>query len=105
MNIRALRQVTGIGALIGSNCQKRKKIFLPIRYAHWAALNDGFVNWYDVGGTNLRVGVVEFSGAQTQHNQIQASHLHLLEEIRFQADFSSLCKLHQHAANEAWKTI
>jgi glucokinase len=43
----------------------------------------------DVGGTNLRVGV--FSG------------LTLIDETRFQANFSQLCK--EHAPNEAWKKI
>ena len=43
----------------------------------------------DVGGTNLRIGV--FSG------------LHLLEEMRFQANFSELCKT--NAPNPAWQKI
>ncbi len=49
----------------------------------------------DVGGTNLRLGVVECSEGQVR----------ILEELRFQADFSNLCKLHQHAPNEVWQTI
>ena len=43
----------------------------------------------DVGGTNLRVGV--FSG------------LKLIEEIRFQANFSELCKT--NATDAAWQKI
>ncbi len=43
----------------------------------------------DVGGTNLRIGV--FSG------------LELIEETRFQANFSQLCK--DHVPNEAWQKI
>ena len=43
----------------------------------------------DVGGTNLRIGV--FSG------------LNLLEELRFQANFSELCKT--NAPNPAWQKI
>lgn len=54
----------------------------------------------DVGGTNLRLAVVERNDLQTQGKQVQ-----LLEEIRFQTDFSGLCKLHQHTPNQAWQTI
>lgn len=43
----------------------------------------------DVGGTNIRLGV--FTG------------LKLIDEIRFQAVFSSLCK--DHAPDEAWQKI
>ena len=43
----------------------------------------------DVGGTNLRLGV--FDGLQ------------LLEEHRFQANYSTICK--QYAPAEAWQTI
>jgi len=43
----------------------------------------------DVGGTNLRVGV--FSGQQ------------LIEETRFHANFSQLCK--DHSPNKAWQKI
>lgn len=53
----------------------------------------------DVGGTNLRIGVVEFD-LLAQGRQVQ-----LLEEIRFQTDFSGLCKLHQHTPNQAWQVI
>lgn len=47
----------------------------------------------DVGGTNLRLGVVEYKGNKPA----------LLEESRFQADFSEYCKT--HAANIAWQKI
>ena len=43
----------------------------------------------DVGGTNIRLGV--FTG------------LKLIDETRFQADFSRFCK--DHAPDEAWKKI
>jgi glucokinase len=43
----------------------------------------------DVGGTNLRIGV--FSG------------LELIEETRFQANFSQFCK--DHSPSEAWQKI
>lgn len=43
----------------------------------------------DVGGTNLRVGVFE------DH--------HLLQETRFQADFSEICRT--HTADVAWEKI
>ncbi len=43
----------------------------------------------DVGGTNLRVGVF--------------SNLALIEETRFQANFSQFCK--DHSPNEAWQKI
>lgn len=49
----------------------------------------------DVGGTNLRLGVVEVSVNQSC----------LLEEMRFQADFSSMCKLHQYSPEQAWQKI
>lgn len=51
----------------------------------------------DVGGTNLRLGVVEYDA---QHDTVR-----LLEEMRFQADFSGLCKAYQHAPEHAWQTI
>lgn len=50
----------------------------------------------DVGGTNLRVGVVECN---------EFTPPRLLEEVRFQADFSSLCKSHQYSSEQAWQTI
>ena len=59
----------------------------------------------DVGGTNLRLGVVECNDLQTRGKQAQEKQVRLLEEIRFQADFSSLCKSHQHTPDQAWQTI
>ncbi len=50
----------------------------------------------DVGGTNLRVGVVECN---------ESGQPRLLEEMRFQADFSSLCKSKQHTPQQAWQEI
>ncbi|PPD18137.1 MAG: glucokinase [Methylotenera sp.] len=47
----------------------------------------------DVGGTNLRLGVVKSS----------AGVLQLLEEIRFRADFSAMCK--SHSPTQAWQHI
>ena len=47
----------------------------------------------DIGGTNLRVGVVEYTNNK----------LLLIEETRFQADFSDYCK--SHAADVAWQKI
>jgi glucokinase len=47
----------------------------------------------DVGGTNLRLGVVEYTDNQ----------LRLVEETRFQADFSEYCK--SHPADVAWQKI
>ncbi|HEY0841578.1 ROK family protein [Methylotenera sp.] len=52
----------------------------------------------DVGGTNLRLGVVEVDTAGLVKPR-------LLEEVRFQADFSSLCQLHQQAPELAWQQI
>lgn len=49
----------------------------------------------DVGGTNLRLGVVEYLEGRPR----------LLEEIRFHADFSHLCKTHQHLPEQAWQII
>jgi len=51
----------------------------------------------DVGGTNLRVGVVESNHARGQAK--------LMDEIRFQADFSVLCRQHQAAPDKAWQII
>lgn len=50
----------------------------------------------DVGGTNLRVGVVELRGQGVPA---------LLDEIRFHADFSGICKQHLSAPDLAWQTI
>lgn len=51
----------------------------------------------DVGGTNLRLGVVEY--------RVQNDTVRLLEEMRFHADFSGLCKSHPHAPEQAWQAI
>lgn len=51
----------------------------------------------DVGGTNLRLGVVEWADTLASPR--------LLEEIRFQADFSALCKEHQSSPDQAWQVI
>lgn len=48
----------------------------------------------DVGGTNLRVGVFDGGAAPK-----------LLEEMRFQADFSLLCLAHQQSPEHAWQEI
>ncbi|NOU25967.1 MAG: ROK family protein [Methylotenera sp.] len=55
----------------------------------------------DVGGTNLRLGVVKYNDAfieETQQAQPQ-----LIEEKRFQTDFSTLCKSHE--PKQAWQSI
>lgn len=51
----------------------------------------------DVGGTNLRVGVVESDDAEGQAR--------MLDEVRFQADFSGLCRQHQAKPDQAWQKI
>lgn len=56
----------------------------------------------DVGGTNLRIGVVAFNKTD---NTKKKSRPRLIEEIRFQADFSKLCKTHQDAPQAAWRAI
>lgn len=53
----------------------------------------------DVGGTNLRIGVVDYDASNLD------SKPRLLEEMRFHADFSNLCKSHQHSPEQAWKAI
>ncbi len=53
----------------------------------------------DVGGTNLRLGVVEFEANNS------SDHPKLIEEMRFLADFSNLCKSHQQMPEQAWKQI
>lgn len=50
----------------------------------------------DIGGTNLRLGVVESGVAKNTQPK-------LLEEVRFQADFSTLCKTNQ--PKQAWQKI
>ena len=52
----------------------------------------------DVGGTNLRLGVVECGGTLCKP-------LQMLDEMRFQADFSGFCKSHQQAPEQAWREI
>lgn len=52
----------------------------------------------DVGGTNLRIGVVEANIAGLAKPR-------LLEEMRFQADFFKFCQLHQHNPTFAWQQI
>jgi len=52
----------------------------------------------DVGGTNLRLGVVECGDVPGKPPQ-------LLDEMRFQADFSGFCKTHQQAPAQAWQQI
>ncbi len=51
----------------------------------------------DVGGTNLRLGVVEYD--KTTPNVPPR----LIEEKRFQTDFSNFCKI--HTPEQAWRTI
>ena len=51
----------------------------------------------DVGGTNLRLGVVDYDKAALGVKP------HLIEEKRFHADFSNLCKT--HTAEQAWQMI
>lgn len=50
----------------------------------------------DVGGTNLRVGVVSCTAEAAPC---------LIDEMRFQADFSNLCKSHVDAPGQAWHKI
>lgn len=62
----------------------------------------------DVGGTNLRLGVVQSSDTGWQNNQPdqkQNKRPVLLDEMRFHADFSGLCNRHQNQPQEAWKSI
>lgn len=54
----------------------------------------------DIGGTNLRVGVVAC------HDEgIQTTRPRLLDEMRFQADFSGLCKAYAQETDQAWREI
>jgi glucokinase len=50
----------------------------------------------DIGGTNLRLGVIESGVGKNAKPK-------LLEEIRFHADFSGLCKT--HPPQQAWQKI
>lgn len=54
----------------------------------------------DVGGTNLRLGVVQCSDEHAHGNSAR-----VLEEMRFQADFSGLCKSSADTPELAWQTI
>lgn len=54
----------------------------------------------DVGGTNLRLGVVECSDMHSQKKSVR-----VLEEMRFQADFSDLCKSSADSPTLAWQAI
>lgn len=53
----------------------------------------------DVGGTNLRVGVVDATAAT------KSTKPHVVDEMRFQADFSGLCKQYQDMPTQAWQRI
>lgn len=58
----------------------------------------------DVGGTNLRLGVVQYKVLSNETGgQVERSEL--LDEIRYQADFSSFCKAHQNNPEQAWHKI
>lgn len=54
----------------------------------------------DVGGTNLRLGVVQCHKVGSQYERPI-----LLDEIRFQSDFSAFCKAHQDDPELAWHKI
>lgn len=49
----------------------------------------------DVGGTNLRLGVVDITTDKPE----------LIDEVRFQADLSALCKANQSSPDLAWQAI
>lgn len=49
----------------------------------------------DVGGTNLRLGVVDITTTPPR----------LLDELRFQADLSALCKTHQQTPDRLWQEV
>ncbi len=51
----------------------------------------------DVGGTNLRLGVVDYDEARPDVKP------NLVEEKRFHTDFSTLCK--NHTPDQAWQAI
>lgn len=68
----------------------------------------------DVGGTNLRLGVVQYKvqcnavGSQNEQTKCEQPALEqpkLLDEMRFQADFSSFCRANQHDPGQAWHKI
>lgn len=54
----------------------------------------------DVGGTNLRLGVVECTDVRAHWKSVR-----VLEEMRFQADFSGLCKSSANNPELAWQMI
>lgn len=56
----------------------------------------------DIGGTNLRIGVVELNNVHHAETPQQPS---LIKEIRFKADFATLCKSHQNDPKVAWQAI
>lgn len=62
----------------------------------------------DVGGTNLRLGVVASDVTRgqnsTSHQQYDAMP-RLLDEMRFQADFSTFCHTHRNKPEQAWQKI
>lgn len=55
----------------------------------------------DVGGTNLRLGVVKYNDAL--NDAFQQVPLELIEEKRFHTDFSTLCKSQE--PHKAWQSI
>lgn len=62
----------------------------------------------DVGGTNLRLGVVDCGESLQYKNsteQQQGARLRLLYEMRFQADFSAFCHSHKNNPEQAWQKI
>lgn len=54
----------------------------------------------DVGGTNLRLGVVECTDVRAHLKSVR-----VVEEMRFQADFSGLCKSSANNPELAWQSI
>jgi glucokinase len=56
----------------------------------------------DIGGTNLRIGVVELNNDHHTKTQQQPR---LIKEIRFKADFATLCISHQNDPKVAWQAI
>lgn len=62
----------------------------------------------DVGGTNLRLGVVQYEVQyKAQYNEVVLGNQlpELLDEMRFHADFSGLCKTHEADSDQAWRKI
>lgn len=58
----------------------------------------------DIGGTNFRLGVVQYK-VQCNAAGLQHEPPMLLDEMRFQADFSSLCKADHNNSELAWHKI